>query len=348
MTKVPKPSSPRQTPSWLSTTKHKARDLIPKSKVPHATIYFLHASISQTIKIGTTTSFGARLRNLQTGSPSRLIALSAIHVPVEFGQRVERAIHAKFSHLRTRGEWFRADPELVMFATDPDYRKSLPWWQSVLAQSLVAEDLDPHLVSDLERAFTSWRPLAVRVGINYKSYVWLMWEDGEIETFQMCVGRDRRVVRAALPLWAELKRRFGGTGVTIDVKTSDDPFVCFIGCLIAQMVSRGPFIVLRDGWEMPPPPHPLCKESERKEKKVEWRAYKKNSSVQKLLGQLLRAAPSKSYGLDSPTPPPVFPDKGLRADVTADEEPELLGFSSPFVVGPGAYVGSAEELGSLY
>jgi hypothetical protein len=346
---LPAPPRPRRLPPKVKSlliAKNRAKDLKATSTVKRSTIYFLHASISQTIKIGTTTSFGARLRNLQTGSPSKLVALSAIHVPVAFGMRIEKAIHSRFAHLRTRGEWFRADPELVRFATDPVYRESLPWWQSILAQSAMVEELDPHLVNDLEKVFTFWRPLAIRVGVNYYDFLWLMWEDGEIETFDLRGENDRRL--SAFPLWAELKRLFGGTGTTLTVKTSDDAFTCFVGCLIAQMVAKGPFVTLRPGFEALPGPFVLCEESGQKENKAAWRAYKKNSSVRKLLGQLSRVVPSKSYEPDSPTPPLAIPDMGISADVTADEEPELLGFSSPYVVGPGTYVGSAEELGSLF
>lgn len=72
-------------------------------------LYFIQDVGSGAIKIGISSSPRARLSQLQASRPGTLRLLAAIP-----GDRTaERELHAEFAHLRIRGEWFRAAPELA-------------------------------------------------------------------------------------------------------------------------------------------------------------------------------------------------------------------------------------------
>lgn len=76
-------------------------------------IYFVQAA-SGPIKIGFTTKTPeSRLSELQVGSFEELTLMGAM----PGSQRQELEIHRRFEHLRIRGEWFRASPELSLFIT---------------------------------------------------------------------------------------------------------------------------------------------------------------------------------------------------------------------------------------
>lgn len=66
------------------------------------------------IKIGSAISPLKRLKELQTGNPYTLRLLAVIADD-------ERWLHWKFSHLRARGEWFRAECGFIV-------RKLSRWW----------------------------------------------------------------------------------------------------------------------------------------------------------------------------------------------------------------------------
>jgi hypothetical protein len=69
-------------------------------------IYFVRAG--SRLKIGSARNVAARLREIQTSSP---IALTLLAV-APGGRAVEASYHARFVHLRVRGEWFRLGPDL--------------------------------------------------------------------------------------------------------------------------------------------------------------------------------------------------------------------------------------------
>lgn len=81
----------------------------PRSGPVHGITYFIRAG--DAIKIGFASNLKDRLGSLQTSHPDELevlAAISAVHVD-------EYAAHQKFAHLRIRGEWFRADKDLLQF-----------------------------------------------------------------------------------------------------------------------------------------------------------------------------------------------------------------------------------------
>lgn len=72
-------------------------------------IYFLKNG--DAVKIGYTADVEQRNAQLQTASPHQLELLGTMNGSIE----VETAIHARFNHLRIRGEWFRLNRALIRF-----------------------------------------------------------------------------------------------------------------------------------------------------------------------------------------------------------------------------------------
>jgi hypothetical protein len=83
-------------------------------------VYFIHAPAAERVKIGFTERHpDRRLRQIQSHSPVPLVGLGV--VAGTFATEAE--LHARWAPLRDRGEWFRADPELLAFVAD----RADPW-----------------------------------------------------------------------------------------------------------------------------------------------------------------------------------------------------------------------------
>lgn len=80
-------------------------------------IYFIQAEKLGLIKIGKTnpSSMNIRLASLRAMCPDKLILLATI-----LDERIisESKLHAKFSHLREHGEWFRPEKDLLNYIKD--------------------------------------------------------------------------------------------------------------------------------------------------------------------------------------------------------------------------------------
>lgn len=76
-------------------------------------IYFLSASSVNLIKIGFSCSPEERLKALRLLSPVSLEIIGMI----PGGADREHELHARFSHLRSHGEWFHATTELRDFVS---------------------------------------------------------------------------------------------------------------------------------------------------------------------------------------------------------------------------------------
>jgi hypothetical protein len=72
-------------------------------------VYFVRTS--DFIKIGFTTNLPQRLESLPFGTPHEVTLLH--DMPGSFDFEVD--MHRKFKHLRVKGEWFRAEQELLDF-----------------------------------------------------------------------------------------------------------------------------------------------------------------------------------------------------------------------------------------
>jgi hypothetical protein len=79
-----------------------------------AKVYLIRQGESGPIKIGTSTDVESRLASLQTANPEPLHLLRTF----DGDERIERAIHGRFAHLRLRGEWFKPAAELLAFAAE--------------------------------------------------------------------------------------------------------------------------------------------------------------------------------------------------------------------------------------
>lgn len=71
-------------------------------------VYFVQAGVGGPVKIGWSQDVPRRMAELQTGNAHRLALLGTIRGRMER----ESAVHARFTHLRMEGEWFRDAPEL--------------------------------------------------------------------------------------------------------------------------------------------------------------------------------------------------------------------------------------------
>lgn len=78
-------------------------------------VYFVREGAVGPIKIGHAFNVAKRLATMQTANPRALRLLRE----VDGGRERERELHARFSHLRIRGEWFRPDPYLLGFIEAP-------------------------------------------------------------------------------------------------------------------------------------------------------------------------------------------------------------------------------------
>lgn len=71
-------------------------------------VYFIEARLCRAIKIGWATDPRKRLVTLQAQCPDQLDLVFS-----EPGNgREEAELHARFAHLRMRGEWFKAHPDI--------------------------------------------------------------------------------------------------------------------------------------------------------------------------------------------------------------------------------------------
>lgn len=83
-----------------------------KRKGSASQVYFILASVTNMLKIGTTEQYvGRRLRALQTGSPERL----AIIATIPGDCTLERELHKRFVGYRQHGEWFEFTGELAEY-----------------------------------------------------------------------------------------------------------------------------------------------------------------------------------------------------------------------------------------
>jgi len=90
-------------------------------------VYFIQVAKSKLIKIGQTArDVNIRLREMQTGSPDRLVLL------VTLPAKDEKAFHLRFKRERVHGEWFRPSPSLLTFIRNIE---SMHWLNSI-AQSV--------------------------------------------------------------------------------------------------------------------------------------------------------------------------------------------------------------------
>jgi len=67
-------------------------------------IYLIKNSEDDTYKIGVAKKPNARLEQLQTGCPSKLLLIEIFQT--EYAYKIEKTLHRYFSHFHKQGEWF--------------------------------------------------------------------------------------------------------------------------------------------------------------------------------------------------------------------------------------------------
>lgn len=81
---------------------------------PPCYIYFILNYDSEAVKIGIAKNVKRRIASLQTSSPSELKLLGKIQAEsVSKARELEQSLHKTFDEYRVRGEWFKADVELL-------------------------------------------------------------------------------------------------------------------------------------------------------------------------------------------------------------------------------------------
>jgi hypothetical protein len=91
-------------------------------------VYYIHSPDTGLLKIGHAQNPPSRLVKMQVDSPTRLVMLAI----EPGGNAVERERHQQFAHLRTRGEWFRFEPELkALVESLPQYTPLVKSWRAL-------------------------------------------------------------------------------------------------------------------------------------------------------------------------------------------------------------------------
>lgn len=82
-------------------------------------VYFILDPINSCVKIGKANDVELRIRDLQIGNPNKLKLLATVACPDEnCAFKFESKLHAKFSHLYLRGEWFNYENSLHNYISE--------------------------------------------------------------------------------------------------------------------------------------------------------------------------------------------------------------------------------------
>lgn len=88
-----------------------SRIVLDKAQLPEGATYVYYIRVADFIKIGISRRWKRRINNISTASPFEVqVLLVEIESPA-----LEKRLHRKFKHLRHRGEWFRAEPNLLAY-----------------------------------------------------------------------------------------------------------------------------------------------------------------------------------------------------------------------------------------
>jgi hypothetical protein len=104
-------SAVQRTREYRERERDRVRVGLPPAALKAAVIYFIQSEHGGPIKVGRADDLARRVMGLQTGRPDKLVVLTA----AEGTRKDERDIHAAFSSVRERGEWFHPTPGLLSF-----------------------------------------------------------------------------------------------------------------------------------------------------------------------------------------------------------------------------------------
>lgn len=98
-------------------SRERRRDLVSAGLRPdqrREVVYFIRAESGGPIKIGFTDDVAKRLSSMQSNHPDNLVLLAT----TEGSSDEEKSLHARFRHLRTRGEWFNPGDDLISYINE--------------------------------------------------------------------------------------------------------------------------------------------------------------------------------------------------------------------------------------
>jgi predicted GIY-YIG superfamily endonuclease len=102
-------------------------------------LYIIQQKGTNTIKIGISDNVRRRVRELQTGSPHKLVVVRTLNCPDrDTAERLEKLSHRRYAKYRLEGEWFNLPPQKVVndlnwglqFAKTAGYAKNIELDQS--------------------------------------------------------------------------------------------------------------------------------------------------------------------------------------------------------------------------
>lgn len=96
-----------------------------KHDTPAGYVYFVQAATIELIKIGITQDVDQRLSVMRAQSPDKLRVLGVIEDRDPRG--LEVALHTGFAHLRSHGEWFRPEPDLLAYIKENAVVRDCDW-----------------------------------------------------------------------------------------------------------------------------------------------------------------------------------------------------------------------------
>ncbi len=83
---------------------------------PPCYVYFILNYDSKAVKIGIAKNVGRRMASLQTSSPSELKLIGKIRAKsVAKARELEKSLHQTFDKYLIRGEWFKAEIDLLNY-----------------------------------------------------------------------------------------------------------------------------------------------------------------------------------------------------------------------------------------
>lgn len=126
-------------------------------------IYFIRDTASGLVKVGLSEDPVRRLAKMQTDCPGLLVLLAT----QDGGEPDESLLHERFSPLRERGEWFRAEGDLAAYIADlaPHVKAARQRKERVLLIERLAEITGANIQTTrswLDRdSFPAWHWLAI-------------------------------------------------------------------------------------------------------------------------------------------------------------------------------------------
>jgi hypothetical protein len=116
------------TAEQIADLENAARRRVKRRLMPRRFVYFAHAAALGFVKIGVTADIYDRMKTLQVGCPDDLRLIGVIVAEsADEADTIEGRLHHEWRTARARGEWFRAEPELLAYVSTAavDYHQEM-------------------------------------------------------------------------------------------------------------------------------------------------------------------------------------------------------------------------------